>query len=103
MISVIIPAHNESNVIVDCLKAIAAAPLPEEVEILVVCNGCKDDTATKVRSCGPSIRVIETPVPSKSNALNLGDQCARGFPRFYIDADITLSPGALERVIETLR
>ncbi len=28
--------------------------------------------------------------PGKTNALNLGDACCRGFPRAYLDADIEL-------------
>ena len=35
--------------------------------------------------------LIETQVPSKSNALNLGDAAARGFPRIYMDADVVMS------------
>jgi len=35
---------------------------------------------------------------SESNALNLGDEGAVGFPRFYMDADIKLTPGAIDTV-----
>ena len=37
------------------------------------------------------MRIIETPLPSKTNALNLGDTAAAGFPRVYLDADILIS------------
>src|SRR5262245_57178730 len=90
MISIVIPAHDESAVIARCLEALLRGAQPGELEILVVCNGCSDDTAEIARRFGPDVRVIETAVPSKSNALNLGDEAARGFPRFYVDADVVL-------------
>lgn len=44
------------------------------------------------------MRVIETDVPSKANALNLGDAAASGFPRFYVDADVALTADAVRKV-----
>ena len=87
-ISVVIPAHNEEAVIGRCLQNLLEGAEPDELEFVVVGNGCKDATATAARSFGPPVRVIETPVASKSNALNLGDAAAQIFPRAYIDADI---------------
>ena len=43
---------------------------------------------------GP-IRVIETSEGRKTNALNLGDDAAIGFPRFYIDADVVITIDAI--------
>ena len=97
MISVVIPAHNEANVIGRCLTAMTRGARPGELEVIVVCNGCTDDTAAVARGFEPLVKVIETPVPSKSNALNLGDEAASGFPRFYVDADVVL---ALESIRE---
>ena len=102
MPAVIIPAHNESNVISRCLDALAAMPRSEELEIIVVCNGCTDDTARLSRDHPIAPLVIETEVPSKSNALNLGDSAATGFPRMYLDADIELLPGSLEATFAAL-
>src|SRR5262249_21792528 len=39
---------------------------------------------------GERIQVVETEVASKTHALNLGDERARGYPRFYVDADVVL-------------
>ena len=57
---------------------------------MVVCNGCTDRTADVARAYGDGVRVIETPDASKTAALNLGDGAVSGFPRFYVDADVTL-------------
>jgi len=98
MISIVIPAHNEGMVIARTLRAILDGAKPGELEILIVCNGCNDDTAAVASSFGSPVRVIETPVAGKANALNLGDQAAVGFPRFYVDADVVLGIDAIREL-----
>ena len=100
--SVVIPAHNEAAVIARCLEALAPAGATGEAEVIVVCNGCRDDTAARARAAAPWARVLETSVASKSNALNLGDDAAGFFPRVYVDADVVLSAASLELIVEEL-
>ena len=94
MISIIIPAHNEATVIGRCLRSLLDGAAPGELEIIVVCNGCQDQTAGVARSFA-GVKVIETATASKSHALNLGDKAASGFPRFFIDADVVLPRASL--------
>ncbi|WP_433390596.1 glycosyltransferase family 2 protein [Micromonospora sp. KLBMP9576] len=101
MISVVMAAHNEARVIGGCLDALLADAVPGELDIVVVANGCTDDTA-RVAAARPGVRVIEVTQAGKSNALNLGDSAARGFPRVYLDADVVLSPGALREMAAAL-
>lgn len=103
MISIIIPAHNEASVISKSLQALIPGAASGELEVLVVCNGCTDDTARVVNGFGPTIRCLETQVASKTHALNLGDDAASGFPRFYLDADVVLSLEAVRLVVEVLK
>lgn len=98
MISIIIPAHNEANVIERCLRALTDGAAPGELEVIVACNGCSDGTADLVRAFGEPVRVVETDEASKIAALNLGDQAARGFPRCYIDADVEVTLDAVRQV-----
>lgn len=103
MPSVIIPACNESDVIVSCLGALLSDARDDEIQVIVVCNGCSDDTATVARRAGGSkVRVVETPVGSKVHALNLGDSVATKFPRFYVDADVVLTLDTLHRLAAAL-
>ncbi len=102
MISVVIPAHNEECCIRHTLTALGLGG-PDLVQVVVVANGCHDDTASRAREFSPSIVVVETSVPSKPNALNLGDEKCNGFPRAYLDADIELSPGTLRILANQLR
>ena len=68
----------------------------------MVCNGCSDDTAQIARGFGDDVRVIETEVPSKTHALNLGDAAATSYPRLYMDADVVLSPASVRKVAAVL-
>ncbi len=90
MITIIIPAYNESAVIERTLRTMIRGAAPGELDVVVVCNGCKDDTARIARAFGPPVRVVETETGSKPNAINLGDKSVVGFPRIYADADILL-------------
>jgi glycosyltransferase involved in cell wall biosynthesis len=100
--TVIIPAHQESSVITRCLHTLTDGARDGELDVIVVCNACTDDTADLARRFAPVVKVIETEVPSKSNALNLGDEAAHGFPRFYVDADVLLPLEALRAVAPLL-
>lgn len=102
MISIIIPAHNEAQVIRRCLEQATSSLGPGEAEVIVVCNGCSDDTAKIAKAYGAPVRVIETAIPSKVHALNLGDEAAAGFPRVYMDADIRMEGRTIRRIAEVL-
>lgn len=89
MFSVVIPAHNEATVIGRCLGSLLDGLQDADFEIIVVCNGCRDNTAEIARGF-PGVNVIELEEASKVAALNAGDKAASGFPRAFIDADIEL-------------
>ncbi|MEU6352786.1 glycosyltransferase family 2 protein [Streptomyces sp. NPDC047072] len=92
MTSIVIPAHNEAAVIGRLLDALLADSAPlDDTDIVVVCNGCTDDTARVAAEHGPRVRVVEIPVPSKHAAMRAGDDHARGFPRLYVDADVVIT------------
>jgi glycosyltransferase involved in cell wall biosynthesis len=103
IISVIIPAHNEAAVIGRCLGCLTEGADARQIEVIVVCNGCHDATADRAAEFGPIVRIIETPVASKTNALNLGDDVATGFPRIYLDADILISFASLLEIAAALQ
>jgi len=103
MISIIIPAHNEEKVIAAALKELMEGVFSGELEVIVVCNGCTDNTTEVVASFGNAVKCIETPVPSKANALNLGDSKASGFPRIYQDADVMLTIETIRQIAQVLQ
>ncbi|MFE1381492.1 glycosyltransferase family 2 protein [Streptomyces sp. NPDC058740] len=102
MPSIVIPAHNEERTLGRLLDALLDGARDEEFDIVVVCNGCTDATARVAAEHGPRVRVVETPVPSKHEALRLGDAHARGFPRIYVDADVVLGSGDVRALTDAL-
>jgi hypothetical protein len=100
--SVVIPAHDEAAVIARTLEALRRGVGPDTFEIVVVCNGCTDDTAAVARATAPLARVIEIAQPSKAEAVRVGNVAASVFPRIHLDADVELTGSdatALVRVI----
>jgi glycosyltransferase involved in cell wall biosynthesis len=95
MIAIVVPAHNESSVIARTLSQWVGKPASDEIRVVVVCNGCTDDTANVARRFGPTVNVVESDTARKTHALNLGDQIADVFPRIYVDADIVITVDAL--------
>jgi glycosyltransferase involved in cell wall biosynthesis len=102
MISIVIPAHNESSVISRALSTLVSGAAPEETSVVVVCNGCTDDTPSIARRFAPEVRVIETEVANKTHALNLGDRASHIFPRVYADADIVITVDAVRTLARRL-
>lgn len=100
--AIIIPAHNELAVIGRTLEPLAPAAGTGTFEVIVVCNGCTDDTADVARQY-QGVTVVETTEASKPLALNLGDSMATAWPRLYLDADTTIASSAVEKVFATLR
>ncbi len=109
MVSVVVPAHNEARVIGRLLgRLVPAAPAgdlagPDGLDIIVVANGCTDDTAEVAGSFGPPVRVLSIPVASKREALQAGDRAAQGFPRIYVDADVELGAADIQALGAALR
>ncbi len=100
--SALIPAHNEARVIKRCLDALLSGFEPTELDVVVVCNGCEDDTAEVARSSGHPIRVLELDLASKPAALRAGEAAVQAFPRLYVDADVVVPGASARRVLERL-
>jgi Glycosyl transferase family 2 len=90
VISVIIPAYNEGRVIGRLLSRLIASAHPGELDVIVVPNGCTDDTVAVAAAFGPPVRVLSIASASKPGAIAAGDRAARGFPRVYLDADVEI-------------
>jgi len=109
-LSIILPANNEESYIGDCLRALLASePTHVPVQLLVVANACTDGTVAVARSfeaaataSGWTMQVIDLPEPGKLNALNVGDDLARGELRLYLDADVIVSPPLVRMLVSEL-
>jgi len=103
MISVIIPAHNEEDVIGIALSRLLAGAEPGELQIVVVCNGCSDRTAEAARAAAPGIALIESAIPSKSEAINSGMEVCTGECVVVADADVSMGIEDLRHLTAGLR
>lgn len=109
-ISVILPAHNEADFIGASLASLIGSKLDGmPAELIVVPNGCSDDTAEIARSlasraeaAGWSYRVVESAEGGKPRALDLGEEVATGRVLVYVDADVIASPGLIPALAEAL-
>jgi glycosyltransferase involved in cell wall biosynthesis len=100
--TIIVPAHNESQVIGRLLGRLLPGAAPGELDVIVVANGCTDDTAAVAASFGPQVRVISLPVASKPAALAAGNRAAGAFPRVYVDADVELRAEDVRALVTAL-
>lgn len=100
MPSIIIPAHNEASVIKESLSEYIEKIYEPGFEVIVVCNGCTDNTSLITKEISDKLICIETDVASKTYAINLGESVANYYPIIYQDADIILTVDAVNAICE---
>src|SRR5262245_28023753 len=95
-VSVIIPAHNEEAYLRQTLDALNRQDYPK-TEIIVVANGCSDNTAAVARNhCH---RLITLSAKGLCVARNLGARVARGELLVFLDADTMLERDAVSVIV----
>lgn len=100
-ISVIIPVYNGTRDLPECLSAVKAWAKNSDTEIIVVDDASTDETPAVAASMG--VRVLRLEKNSgPAAARNFGAQHARGDVLFFVDADVVLAPGALDRAVRIL-
>ncbi len=105
LVSVLVPARNESARIGACLEALARQDYPK-LEVIVLDDCSEDDTAAIARSF--DVRVIEgEPLPEgwigKPHACARLAREARGEWLLFTDADVALAPDGVSRGLRTAR
>ncbi|MDP9346671.1 MAG: glycosyltransferase [Actinomycetota bacterium] len=83
-VSVVVCTYNGAATLDDCLSGIRALDYPD-FEVIVMCDGCDDDSAEIARGYGA--RVVETPNRGLSSARNSGLAAATGEIVAYCDDD----------------
>lgn len=105
--SMVIPAYNESGIIMDTVRAVSArlAELAGEYEVLIVDDGSTDGMAELVRSCGdPHVRLEGySPNRGKGCAVRTGMLAARGDVILCTDADLAYGVDVLAVMLERFR
>jgi cellulose synthase/poly-beta-1,6-N-acetylglucosamine synthase-like glycosyltransferase len=104
-LSLIIPAHNEEQIIVQSIEAALEADYPNK-EIIVVDDGSTDGTFQLANSYDKQglIKLVHSDVASgsKAGALNFGLLFASGEVIVPVDADTLVERDALKEIIAAL-
>src|SRR5687768_7194045 len=88
-------AHDEEGVIGDWVAQALALDYPEDrLRVVVACDGCNDDTATRARDAGAH-DVLELGRGGKVAALNAAVDEAQEEVLAFADANATWAPDAL--------
>jgi glycosyltransferase involved in cell wall biosynthesis len=97
MLSIVIPAHNEAARIGSTLESYLhyfSLHRPDNFEIIVVLNGCKDNTfeiVNRYRENDGRVKILKTDGKGKGNALKLGFRLAKGNIVSFTDAPMAFS------------
>jgi glycosyltransferase involved in cell wall biosynthesis len=101
--TILIPAFNEGAVIAQTLSGLRNKMATRLFRIVVIANGCTDDTADRARLAAPEAIVIDTAIPGKTNALNLGlCHVIADRPVIFLDADLDVALSDLIALIQPL-
>ena len=94
-ISVIIPTHNRCPSLLRTLRALSHQTANyESFEVIVVADGCKDDTVACVRSLVPpyTLTLIEQPDSGPAVSRNNGAKNAHAPVLLFVDDDVEPEP-----------
>jgi cellulose synthase/poly-beta-1,6-N-acetylglucosamine synthase-like glycosyltransferase/peptidoglycan/xylan/chitin deacetylase (PgdA/CDA1 family)/spore germination protein YaaH len=102
-VSVVIAAYNEGKVIASTLRALLSSDYRGEIEVIVVDDGSRDETAAEVENVAQvdsRVRLLRQENRGKARALELGLAAVRHGVVVFIDADTQCQSDTLPRLLE---
>ena len=104
LLSVVIPAYNAQNYLMDAVRSVLGQPC-KEIEVLIVNDGSTDLTgqlADRLAREDPRVLVIHTSNRGAAHARNLGIENASGAYIAFLDADDIWCAHAIDQPVEHL-
>jgi biofilm PGA synthesis N-glycosyltransferase PgaC len=105
LVSVVVPAYEESVVIENCVRSVLRSEHPA-LEVVCVDDGSSDDTFERMQrlaAAHPQVRAIRQENAGKGAALNTGIAAARGDVLVLVDADGLFRPDTVTRLLRGFR
>ena len=102
-ISVVMAAYNEGKVIAETLRALLATDYQGQIEVIVVNDGSRDETAAEVERIAdvdPRVRLLQQENRGKARALQRGLAAVHHGVVVFIDADTQCQRNTLPRLLE---
>lgn len=100
-VSIVIPVYNQFAYTLACLRALAAHPPATPFEVIVVDDGCSDETVTAL----PQIAGVRYHRRAQNGgfiaACNDGASLARGGYLVFLNNDTIPQPGSLDALLDT--
>ncbi|MGK5684231.1 glycosyltransferase [Actinoplanes sp. URMC 104] len=94
-IAVVVPAHNERDLLPACLDSLALAKAPVPVEVVVVADACTDDTAALAAAAGATVLEIAARNVGRARAAGMDHALRHGPDGLWLattDADSRVPP-----------
>ena len=102
-ISVILPAYRAAPLVAEAIQRIRDDVQPAEVEIIVVDDGSKDETANIARESGADQVIELTQNRGKGEAVRRGMAAASGSYLVFTDVDLAYRPSQIMNIVEALK
>jgi cellulose synthase/poly-beta-1,6-N-acetylglucosamine synthase-like glycosyltransferase len=103
LVSIVVPAYNESIVIENCVRSILKSDY-ERYEAICVDDGSSDDTYARMQELVaglPRVRAMTKPNGGKGSALNAGIAEAKGPVVMLVDADGVFGPDTISGMVRS--
>ena len=98
LLSVVVPVCDGSEMLAECLAALAASDLPREAwELIVVDDGSLDSTDVVAAKWADVLVRLPGPPNGPAYARNRGVEASVGEIVVFVDADVRVHPDALRR------
>jgi GT2 family glycosyltransferase len=101
-VSVVIPLHNGGDDLCRCLQALAASIQPPD-EVIVVDDASTDGSAALARTLGARVLTLSHGPQGPAVARNRGAAVAQGDILVFLDADVAISPDAMDQIVAAFR
>jgi len=103
LVSVIIPHHNNKEILLDCLKSLYQSSY-QNFEIIIVDNASEDDSINHVHVNYPEVTIIKSLKNlGYAGGCNLGARDAKGEYLFFLNNDTVLDEDCIRKLVNKLK